>query len=165
VLSTARSVDRPYTNKATGQTVQLLLLTGAHSADFHTPKVCFPSQGWATGNERTIPFSGQMINVMDAEREGTKVSVWFWWYRNDPVAEMKLPDVPLVRDVYRFRLKIAGESASTSLFVRLIAPAGPAGDHAVKSLMNDIWAPIERLAATGGVRIVPGAVQPADGKQ
>jgi exosortase len=154
-LKTACSRDRVYTNTNSRQGVQLLLLTGSDPEDFHNPAICFPSQGWTLINRRHFRYNGQDINAMDAEQGSERVMVWYWWYSNDPLSSMKVPNIPFARDIYRLRFKAAGENVTTSLFVRAIVPASPDAEPTMKTFVNDIWPHLEALAATGGERFAP----------
>ena len=68
-LATAKIVERPYLNSL-GQQVDLMLLTATEDEDMHSPKACFPSQGWVLTNVHDIGMDGQPATQMTAQFEG-----------------------------------------------------------------------------------------------
>lgn len=159
VLQTAKSLDKTWTQDKTGSVVQLLLLTGKDTGDFHNPAVCLPAQGWTPRLQRTFSLNGQNIHETIAEQGDQTIKVWYWWYSNDPYKKIRLPGIPFARDLYKLRLKAAGDNASTSLFVRVIATGSADRNGIVGRFVGDIWPHVEALASTGGSRFSPSRLK------
>lgn len=146
-LPTAIIVDRDYRNEQ-GRTISLLLLTAREMKDIHSPAVCLPGSGWQTQSDKLVVIDGQKITARVMAMRGVPFHVWFW-YPPTPYPE---PKHPFVRKLYRWRLTAPGTyrpdtiaDLSTSLMVRVIAPAVPGSLQDVESFVHSLRKPLADL--------------------
>ncbi len=141
-LSTARMVERVYQNR-TGQTVNLLLLTAGDYKDFHDPNVCFPAQGFALTDNRSLKIGKQAMNSMVAT-QGATSSYVLYWLSGDYAANM--PHSNGLKKILALRKLFLKEEA-TSLFVRVTTNASEGNRLAAQEFAERILQPIASLDA------------------
>lgn len=144
-LPTAKILDRPYED-GSGRTVDVMLVTASDSLDIHSPLDCFPSQGWKLSGRRTVVIGGQPVNVMDAQLDDQKMTVTYWttgYYAPPPSR------YALVRAASTLRTRLIGRREAESLFVRLIAPATPAGEQGLAEVTALAVPPVRALVEAG----------------
>jgi EpsI family protein len=141
-LATAKIVERPYINSL-GQQVDLMLLTATEDEDMHSPKACFPSQGWTLTNVHDIQMNGQPATQMTAQfEEGPRQTVLYWLTGYFPPAP---PRNALLRKAAVWRTHVMGAHNNMSLFVRIIGPDTPLGNHALAEFTQTLHGPIQTL--------------------
>ena len=141
-LATAKIVERTYTDPR-GQTVDLMLLTATEDEDMHSPKACFPSQGWTLTNVRDTQMDGQPATQMTAQfEEGPRQTVLYWLTGYFPPAP---PRNALLQKASVWRTHVLGAHNNMSLFVRLIAPDTPLGNRALVDFTRSLHEPIQIL--------------------
>jgi hypothetical protein len=117
-LKTARVAEKTYGLGA--RQFDCLLLTATDPADFHSPLICFPAQGWRL--ERPVPGQIDGIPVTRiAARRGLATVDLLYWYVGGNYASRQ-PNT-LVRTIYEARRAMFQDERS--LFVRLYAARGP----------------------------------------
>ena len=145
-LPTAKIVERVYTNPA-GQTMDLMLLTATEDEDMHSPKACFPSQGWALSDVRETQVDGQPMTRMTADMGGRgKLAVLYWltgYYAPAP------PRNALLQKASVWRTHFMGAHSNMSLFVRITAPDTPRNDRAMAGFTSAIRDPLNALVRAG----------------
>lgn len=121
VIPTAKIVTRNYTN-ASGQKLELLLLSAERSADFHDPNLCFPSHGWELSNQHLRIVNGQQVNTMVAERDGIKTAVWYWWAGEVDLEKPANQVQGQLQYLRKYIFNTYGRADGMSVFVRMMAP-------------------------------------------
>jgi len=143
-LPTAKIVERVYTS-ATGEQVDLMLLTATEDEDMHSPQACFPSQGWALSNIQAVQVDGDPATQMSAELGDQRQAVLYWLTGYFPPAA---PANPLVRQVADARGKYLNRYKNMSLFVRLITSDDPRGHKALADFTLALKEPLGKLKAS-----------------
>lgn len=145
-LPTAKIVERDYIDP-TGQRMTLMLLTATEDEDMHSPKACFPSQGWTLSGEKDIQIAGQPMTRMTADMDGRgKLAVLYWltgYYAPAP------PRNALLQKASVWRTHLMGVHNSMSLFVRITAPDTPLNDQAMTSFTSALHDPLDSLVRAG----------------
>ena len=145
-LPTAKIVERDYTN-STRQVMTLMLLTATEDEDMHSPKACFPSQGWTLSDEKDIQIAGQPMTRMTADMDGRgKLAVLYWltgYYAPTP------PRSALLQKASVWRTHFMGAHSNMSLFVRITAPDTPLNDRAMTSFTSALQDPLNALVRAG----------------
>jgi len=140
VLPTAHIVDRVYRD-ASGQIINLLMLTASDYKDFHDPNICLPGNGWQLSDRTTFLFQGQNINKMRASQRNTHLLVFYWLPGNYTAnIDHGLP----MQKVLSLRKALTGEEGQ-SLFVRVIAAENAASPDTVQRFIADIQPAIQAL--------------------
>jgi EpsI family protein len=117
ILPGAVTIDRTYALPS-GQAAELLLLTGTKNNDFHSPRICFPAQGWNLSSSRPILIGGHACSFMEASQGDQKMKVIYWWigdYRTEQ------PHKNINYYMYKL-LSMVQPEEDNSLFVRVIIP-------------------------------------------
>ena len=145
-LPTAKIVERDYVNP-TGQVMTLMLLTATEDEDMHSPKACFPSQGWTLSDVKDTQVAGQPMTRMTADMDGQgKLAVLYWltgYYAPAP------PRNALLRKASVWRTHSMGAHSNMSLFVRITAPDTPLNDRAMTSFTSALQDPLNALVRAG----------------
>ena len=145
-LPTAKIVDRVYTNPL-GQSVDLMLLTATEDEDMHSPKACFPSQGWTLSDVKNTQVDGQPATQMTATMDGGQPSTVLYWLTGYyPPAP---PRNALVRKISGLRNHIMGGHNNMSLFVRVTAPDTPLARRSLSEFTSLLHAPLQALVGAG----------------
>ena len=145
-LPTAKIVERLYTNPQ-GQQMDLMLLTATEDEDMHSPKACFPSQGWTLSNEQNTQVDGQPATQMTATQDGgPPQTVLYWLTGYYPPAP---PRDALIRQAAVFRSHLMGGHNNMSLFVRITAPTTPLTSRSLSDFTSALHAPLEALVGSG----------------
>ena len=145
-LATAKIVERVYSNKA-GEGLDLMLLTATEDEDMHSPKACFPSQGWKLSDVHPVSVDGQPATEMSAAFEGgQRQKVLYWLTGYYPPAP---PRSAFLRKAASLRDRVVGPHNNMSLFVRIIAPDSPQGNQALADFTTVLHDPLQRLAGKG----------------
>ncbi len=148
-LPTAKIVERVYANPQ-GQSLDLMLLTATEDEDMHSPKACFPSQGWVLTNVRETQVDGQPATQMTAQIEGgPRQTVLYWLTGYYPPAP---PRNMFFQKTASWRGHLMGAHDNMSLFVRIIAPDTPLGNRALADFTQSLHAPIQNLIGAGAVK-------------
>jgi hypothetical protein len=149
-LATATILSRTYSN-GDGPPVAAMLITAKSPADFHDPNECLSGSGWNLGTRGTVVVDGQTINTMVATRRDEQLDVWYCW--------MSALDFDRLdnsgRRLQSFRRAVfaaMGRKDDVSLFVRLMAPHGPAGNPDIRNFFAAALPSIRRLWTPGAVR-------------
>ena len=141
-LATAKIVERVYTNPA-GEGVDLMLLTATEDEDMHSPKACFPSQGWKLSDVHPTSVDDQPATEMSAAFEdGQPQKVLYWltgYYPPAPPRNAFLQKAASLRD------RVVGPHNNMSLFVRMIAPDSPQGHQALADFTTALHGPLQSL--------------------
>ena len=144
-LPTAMISDREYADPA-GRSIDVMLVTASDSLDIHSPLDCFPSQGWHLSQPKQINLRGQSMYVMDALQNDQKLTIMYWttgYYTPAPSHNV------LIRKASDFRNELVPNHEGESLFVRLIAPATPAGDQGLSELAGQMVPSVRDLLKAG----------------
>lgn len=156
-LPTAVIVDRDYRDDR-GRVISLLLLTASEMRDIHSPAVCLPGSGWETRSDNLIVLNGQPVTVRVMAIRDAQFHVWFWY----PPVPYPEPRHPLARALYRWRLKAPGTyrpdtiaDLSTSVMVRVIMPATPGSEEAIRGFVEALREPLRDLIARGTGNVSP----------
>jgi len=145
-LPTAKIVERVYTDP-TGQQVDLMLLTATEDEDMHSPKACFPSQGWTLSDVKDTRVDDQQATRMTADMDGRgRLSVLYWLTGYYPPAP---PRNALLQKASVWRKHFMGAHSNMSLFVRITAPETPLTDKALASFTASLHDPLKALVAAG----------------
>jgi len=146
-LPTAVIMDRQYRNSE-GRAINLLLLTAKEMRDIHSPAVCLPGSGWQTQSDKLLILNGQKITARIMAVRGVPFHVWYWY----PPVPYPEPKHPFVRALYRWRLKAPGTyrpdtiaDLSSSLLVRVIAPAEPGSQEEVERFAVAVQKEVQEL--------------------
>ena len=141
-LATAKIIERTYTNPA-GQSVDLMLLTATEDEDMHSPKACFPSQGWTLTNVHNTLKDGQPVTQMAAQLDGgPPQTVLYWLTGYFPPAP---PRNIVLKKAAFLRNHVMGAHNNMSLFVRMIASDTPAGNQALADFTQELKGPLKDL--------------------
>ena len=145
-LPTAKIVERVYTNPL-GQHIDLMLLTATEDEDMHSPKACFPSQGWTLSDVHDTQVEGQPATQMTATMDGGQSQRVLYWltgyYAPDP------PRNALVRKASLLRDHFLGAHNNMSLFVRIITPNTPLAGRSLSEFTSALDAPLQSLIGAG----------------
>ena len=145
-LPTAKIVERVYTNP-TGQTVDLMLLTATEDEDMHSPKACFPAQGWTLSDIQETRIGGQPMTRMTADMDGQgKLAVLYWltgYYPPPP------PRTAFLQKASVWRKHFMGNHSNMSLFVRITSPETPLSGQTLAAFMSSLHDPLDALVKAG----------------
>lgn len=146
-LATATIVERNYTNPKymppDAQGIDLMLLTATEDEDMHSPKACFPSQGWTLTNVHDTLQDGQPVTQMSAQLDGgPRQTVLYWLTGYFPPAP---PRNVFFQKIGPLRNRVVGAHNNMSLFVRIIAPDTPLGRQALADFTHSLKDPLQNL--------------------
>ena len=106
-----------------------MLLTATEDEDMHSPKACFPSQGWTLSDVKDTQVGGQPLTRMTADMDGQgKLAVLYWLTGYYPPAA---PRNPLLQKASVWRTHFMGAHSNMSLFVRITTPDTPLNRRAL----------------------------------
>ena len=144
-IPTAKINERVYTN-GTLPGVDLTLVSARDAEDIHNPLACFPSQGWDLSQITRAQIGSQPVNVMTATQGDQRWKVIFW-STGDYAAPA--PRAAWLRGLAAARQKYIVKGDDKSLLVRVVAPATPEGDAALRDFTAHLMAPLGRMLQSG----------------
>ena len=147
-LPTAVIIDRQYVN-GEGRVLNVVLVTASEMRDIHSPAVCLPGSGWVTAKDELVVIDGQKITARVMSFRNAPYHVWFWY----PPVPFEEPEHPMMRKLYRWRLKAPGTyrpdtlaDLSSSLMVRVMTPDRPGSADDVRDFVESSKEPLAMLA-------------------
>jgi hypothetical protein len=144
-LKTAKVVEKTY--GLGRRQFDCLFLTATDPADFHSPLVCFPAQGWIVQPPVPARIDGIPVTRTEARRGSSTVDLLYWYVGEDYTSRQ--PNA-LVRTIYRTRRRMFQDERS--LFVRLYATRGPGSQAQLQQFASALMPYSLRLVhGNGGV--------------